>query len=211
MTAVIEPELLPSVVHISRISWDVYEKLLHAIGEGNLRLTYDNGELEIMSPLPEHEHIKSLIGRFVEALGEELDVPVRSLGSTTFKRKSLLKGLEPDECFYIKNEKLIRGKKQIDLKRDPPPDLVVEVDLSYSTLDKRAIYAVMRVPEIWSYGRGRLECLHLRRGKYEKQEFSSAFPRLRPTAVVPFLKLLDELDDSTIGRRWREWVRKNLA
>ena len=131
------------------------------MGDQNRRLTYDSGELEIMSPLPEHEDWKKAIGGLVEILTLELDIPMRRLGSTTFRQKALQKGLEPDECYYIANEAAVRGKRRFDLRRDPPPDLVVEIDITHRAIDREKIYAAMGVPEIWRFDGRRLACLHL--------------------------------------------------
>jgi Uma2 family endonuclease len=212
MTTTADSEVWPPSVVFNNVSWSLYQKLLKAVGEQNLRLTYDEGVLEIMSPLAERESAKKLIGRFIESMTLELNIPMCSLGSTTFKRKSLLKGREPDECYYIEHERDVRGKKRLDLQRDPPPDLALEVDLSYRTVDKRRIYAAMRVPEIWSYDTGKLEFLHFRRGKYEARQTSLSFPFLSPTDIVRFLNKRDEsFDETSIVRFWSDWVRKSLS
>lgn len=210
MTIAEEPDvLLPSVV-LNDISWELYQRLLKAGVEGNVRMTFDEGALEIMSPLPEHENIKTLIGMLVGLLAVEMEISIRSFGSTTFKRKSLLKGLEPDECYYVRNEPTVRARKRLDLTRDPPPDLVVEVDLSRRTIDKRRIYASLRVPEIWNYENGRIECLHLRRGKYETHEKSLAFPFLRPAVLAEYVKMLDDHEEIVIFKAWIEWLRETF-
>jgi Uma2 family endonuclease len=209
MTIAVEPDVWPSSVVINDISWDLYQKLLKAVGEQTLRLTYDDGVLEIISPLSEHEKYKKMIGRLIEALSVELEIPISAYGSTTFKRRSLKSGLEPDECYYVQREREMRWNKRIDLKRDPPPDLVVEVDLSYRTVDKRRIYAQMRTPEIWSYDSGNLEFLHLKRGKYEARATSLAFPFLKPSDIQRYIGMLGQTDDSSIIRRWQNWLRRN--
>jgi Uma2 family endonuclease len=206
----IAPEVWPPHLLMRNISWQTYQQLVKDLGEQNLRLTYDKGNLEIMSPLPEHERAKTFIGDMFRLLSFELDIPIASLGSTTFKRKSLKLGLEPDECYYIRRERAVRGKKRLDLQRDPPPDLVVEVDLTYRTVDKQRIYAAMRVPEIWNYDAGRLHCLHLKRGKYEASETSLAIPFFKPAVMERFLRMLNDTDETKTLRAWRDWVRKNL-
>ncbi len=116
------------IVHLSGISWQTYETLLAEIGDRQIRLRYNRGNLEIMVPSPEHERFKTIMGRFVETLAEELEVRIEPLGSTTFKRPEL-SGAEPDECFYIQNISAVKGKKRIDLNQEPPPDLVVKLIL----------------------------------------------------------------------------------
>src|SRR5258705_1908556 len=149
----VQPELeeLPEHLLLEGISWDFYQTLLRETSERRLYMTYDEGRLEIMAPLPEHERIKTLIGGFIELISLERNIPMCRLGSTTFHRKRLAKGLEPDECYYIQHEQDVRGKKRIRLGFDPPPDLVVEVDISYRALNRERIYAAMGVPEIWHY------------------------------------------------------------
>ena len=116
------------------VSWDTYEKLLQAFGEHRAaRLTYDLGVLEFMVPLEEHENKSDLIGVFIRTLVEESGGNIKSLASTTLKREDLKKGAEPDKCYYIQNEMLVRGRT-IDLNRDPPPDLVVEVDITHTDI-----------------------------------------------------------------------------
>ena len=134
----------PIVLH--DVSWELYESLLREIGDQHVLVTYDNGSMEIMSPLPEHEIWKGIIGRMIEALTEELNIPIASLGSTTFRRRDLAKGLEPDECYYIQHEAQVRNKKRLNLRSDPPPDLVIEIDISHRDLDRESIYAAMGVP-----------------------------------------------------------------
>jgi Uma2 family endonuclease len=211
MTLAVEAETFPQHVVLWDVSWELYQKLLRETREQNLRFTYDDGVLEIMSPLPEHEQIKTTIGGFIEILALELDVAMAPLGSTTFARKSIRKGLEPDECYYIQNEAKIRGKKRLNLRRDPPPDLVIEVDVSYRTIDKRALYRAMRVPEIWSCHDGKIECLHLKRGRYVPSETSLAFPFLKPAEMERFLKMYGTTDDTSIRRAWRDWVRRKYV
>src|SRR5262249_37992482 len=102
-------------------SWELYEKLLREIGDRPIRVTYDQGRLEIMSPLPEHERPSEFIGRLLQMLSFELEMPIASLGSTTFRRRDKAKGVEPDRCFYFKNEKRMRGRKRLNMMKDPPP------------------------------------------------------------------------------------------
>jgi len=108
---------------ITDVSWLMYEQLLEELGEKRgSRINYSEGVLEIMVPLPEHEDDKVIIGDLVTVLLEELDIEFRSLASTTFKSELMKQGLEADNCFYIENEAVIRGKKRLDLTVDPPPD-----------------------------------------------------------------------------------------
>lgn len=124
------------------VGWDVYEMMLREIGDRPIRLTYDGANLELMSPSRWHEIVKSLLGRFVEALTLELDIPLASGGAMTFKRKDLLRGLEPDECYWIASESKVRGKRELNFRKDPPPDLAIEVDMSRSARPPRNLRQV---------------------------------------------------------------------
>lgn len=122
-------------VVLQNISWQQFENLLKDLGDHRAaRLAYDQGTLEIMTPLPEHEYYKEVIGIAVQDIALELELDYESLGSTTWKRESRLAGVEPDNCFYFQNEALIRGKLEFDLTQDPPPDLALEIDLTRACL-----------------------------------------------------------------------------
>jgi Uma2 family endonuclease len=146
----VEPELeeIPEHLVLEGIGWDLYQTLLRKTSDRRLYMTYDEGRLEIRAPLPEHEIVKKFIGGFIELISLERGIPMARLGSTTFHRKRLAKGLEPDECYYVQHEKDVRHKKRIRLGSDPPPDLVVEVDISYRAINRERIYAAMKVPEM---------------------------------------------------------------
>jgi Uma2 family endonuclease len=137
------------------VSWQEFEEILEELGEHRAaRIAYDNGTLEIMTPLPEHEDDKEIIGDLIKALLEELDIEFRSLGSTTFKNQDMVKGIEPDQCFYIQNEAAIRGKKRLDLTVDPPPDLGLEIDITSRTHPN--VYEALKVPELWRFEKGKI-------------------------------------------------------
>jgi len=197
---------LPQYVLLQGISWEVYEALLREVGDQNKRLTYDSGELEIMSPLPEHEAWKKAIGGLVEILALELDIPMRRLGSTTFKQKTLQKGLEPDECYYVANEAAVRGKRRFDLRRDPPPDLVVEIDISPRAVDREAIHAAMGVPEVWRFDGTTLVAMELSGGSYRPRPGSIAFPALDVARLMPFVEMFGVRGTTATRRAFRKWV-----
>lgn len=173
------------------------------------RLSYDNGVLEIVTPLPEHEDDKEIIGDLVKALLEELDLEFRTLGSTTFKNQAMAQGIDPDRCFYIQNEAKIRGKKRLDLNIDPPPDIAIEIDVTSRT--HPSTYKALGVPELWRKNGDRLQILILQQGKYIEVAESPTFPNL-PIAEV----LLEYLEQSKkIGRNkaikaFRQWLKEKL-
>src|SRR5262249_46378599 len=144
-----------------------------------VRLTYDRGRLEIMSPLPEHENYHIVLAQFVRVLAAESGMRYRSFGSTTFRREDVERGLEPDDCFYLASLPRILGRRDLDLARDPPPDLALEVDITHSSLDRLAIYAALGVREVWHFDGQSITCHVLNaQGGYEQQESSLAFPFL---------------------------------
>ncbi|BAZ84682.1 Uma2 family endonuclease [Dolichospermum compactum] len=174
-----------------------------------LRLTYYRGNLEIMARSPEHKRYKKIVGRFVETLAEELELDIDPLGSTTLKRPEISGG-EPDECFYIKNVKLIQGKSRIDLQQDLPPDLVVEIDITSSLKDRFAVYAEMGVAEIWRYDGNVFTINILEDGKYLVVDESLAFPNLPLTEISNFLKNAGSKKYLELVREFRDWVRSKI-
>src|SRR3990170_9128357 len=184
MPAALEPRTRPHPAAEQRVilynlSWKTFEGLLQdPANSRRCRLAYDRGTLEIMSPLIHHEGINRTLATMIIVLAEELGIEVRSAGSLTCKREDLDKGLEPDSSFYIQNETLVRGKKEIDLAKDPPPDLIIEVDISRGSLNKFPIYAALGVPEVWRFDGRKLSFHRLKKGQFESCKQSLAFPRL---------------------------------
>jgi Uma2 family endonuclease len=197
------------IVQLSGISWQTYETLLAEIGDRPIRLTYNRGNLKIMIPSPEQERFKTIMGRFVETLAEELDVKIEPLGSTTFKRPELI-GAEPDECFYIQNISAIKGKKRLDMDRAPPPDLVVEIDLTSSSENSLQIYADLGVPEVWIYNGSRLKINRLENQRYVECEISLAFPSVAVLEIVTFLEQAETMDYLELVKAFRTWVKSQI-
>jgi Uma2 family endonuclease len=191
------------------VSWTTYEHLLADLSnQSSTRLTYDRGMLEIMCPLPEHEEWNRTIALLVEVLAEEMRIDVRNFGSTTFRRADLARGFEPDSCFYIQHEANISGKSTIDLTVDPPPDLVIEVDITSGSLDKFPIYAQVGVPEVWRYDGQRLRIYILRAERYVESETSLALPLLTSTRLSEALAQSKTLKRTALLRSFRTWVRQ---
>lgn len=198
-------------VVLQGVSWGTYQGLIHDL-EANpgQRLTYDQGKLEIMVPLPPHEGYKKLIGRLVEAVTEETETEIRSLGSTTWSREDLRKGLEPDQCYYIQHEQAVRGKDEIDLTLDPPPDLAIEVDSTSSSLNRMAIYSALGVPEVWRFDGETLTIYALVNGEYRTQETSTVLPLLQQQDLSRFLQVSRIMGETNWVRTFRQWVRERL-
>jgi Uma2 family endonuclease len=198
-------------VLLRNVSWDEFETILEELGEKRAaRVAYNRGMLEIMTPLPEHECSKENISDFVKILLEEFDIDFSPLGSTTFKNQLMSQGLEPDNCFYIQNEALIRGKDRIDLTIDPPPDLALEVDVTSRT--NKEIYQTLGVPELWRFERSKLQINILKNGLYIETEFSSYFPNIPLTQVIPeYLQKLKTESRNKTMREFRTWVKQQIS
>lgn len=202
----------PDRVVLPHISWQTYQSLIRDFEqEPALRLTYDCGILEIRMPLDPHETYKKLLGRLIEAATEELDIEIRSLGSRTCDRKDLARGLEPDQCYYIQNEALVRGVAQIDLNQFPPPDLALEIDITSSSIDRLSIYAALGVPEVWRYDGQALTILKLQNGEYQPQDRSTALPLLKAEDIVRFLALKNTMGETSLVKQFRQWLKDSTA
>ena len=194
------------------ISWEEFETLLTELGDNRFsRLAYDQGTLEIRMPSQKHEYYKEVIRDLIKYLAEELDLDCESFGSTTWKRKDLLKGGEPDNCFYIQNEPAIRGiKPNIDLSKDPPPDLILEIDYTSPSLNRLLIYASLRVPEIWIYNKNVLRMYHLETGKYQETDTSLAMGSFPIKEIPSFIEKNIKASPRELRKSFRAWVRKYL-
>jgi Uma2 family endonuclease len=194
------------LIHLSGISWQTYETLLKELSDRRLRLTYNRGNLEIMTPSPEHERFKKVSGRFVETMAEELEIRIEPLGSTTFKRPEL-SGAEPDECFYIYNIDAVRGKKRLDLTEDPAPDLVVEIDVTSSSQSRLQVYADLGVAEVWIYNGESLVIQQLQNGTYITSQTSQFFLNIPIPEMARFLQQAETMDYLELVKVFRKWVR----
>ena len=187
MTSRVTDDILDATEHlpdgatlvVPQVVWDDYERLLEQLAERpHLRVSYDCGRLEILSPSGEHEEYARFIDRIVYVFTGILGLEVEPRGSTTWKRRALDKGVEPDCCYYIRNAKRIIGKRDIDLKADPPPDIVVEIDITSTSLHKFSIYAALAVPEIWRYDGQDVHLYKLKDGRYPPISKSQFLPGL---------------------------------
>ena len=196
---------------LTDISWDGYESILKVLRNRTLRITYDRGNLELMSPSYRHQRYKTLIGRFINIIAEEQNIPLINAGSATFKRQDLERGLEPDECYYIQNSSAVIGKQEIDITCDPPPDLAIEIDISGSSLNRISIYADLGIPEVWSYDGIILKIYLLRDTNNNKAKQMLCFPFLPLPEFMQFLRQAEIVDDTTLFRSFRDWVKKGFS
>lgn len=193
------------------VSWRFYESLLKEIGNQHIYVTYDRGTLELMASSLYHERHKRMIGRLIGVLTLELNIPIVSGGSTTFRREDLDRGLEPDECYYIQHERQVREKLSIDLSCDPPPDLAIEIDYTPRAIDRAAVYAALGVPEVWQFNLRRLQVLaHQPDGSYQPAEKSLAFPFLPMREFEQFVKRYPQTSETPLAREFQQWVIRNL-
>ncbi len=193
---------------LRNVAWDTYERLLVEREENSApRFTYDQGVLEIMSPLlSEHEQYGDDIRFLVRILAEELSIPVKGFGSMTLRREDIQGGLEPDACFYFQNVGRILGKRRLDLQVDPPPDLAVEVDITNPSLDKLSIYARLGVPEVWRYDARRVTIHTLEGDRYTESLDSRVLHGVTADALTILMEESKASESTAWARRVREWA-----
>ncbi len=206
-------------VVIQDVDWSFYEQLVDSIPEGvNIHVDYDGKDLEIMALSPFHDGVKKSLGRFVELIAEELEIPCRGLGQTTWKRPEIARGLEADECYYFLPEKLTTVAEAMmrmcrNVAEYPNPDLALEVDVSPSKIDRPGIYAALGVAEVWRFD-GERRLIVIERladdGAYHPVEGSASLP-VRAEEVGRWVLEEDIRDGSAWARRLRAWVRAELA
>ncbi|MBP0021252.1 MAG: Uma2 family endonuclease [Cyanobacteria bacterium SBLK] len=193
------------------ISWQTYKALMTDVGDNRLwRMTYERGVLEIRMPREEHEEPKELLGDFITVMVDELGWEMRKLGSLTLEREDLNRAAEPDACFYIQNEAIVRGRK-ITLGQDPPPDLVIESDYTHSSIYKHSLYAALGVPEIWRYYQNRLGVYRLNGEEYIESRESLAFPFLPIGEIPDFVRQSQKIGQRSTVRQFRARIREILG
>lgn len=215
MITVISPKLHPHRLHLAPehillqdISWETFDELITELeSQPSKRLTYDKGQLEIWMPLVPHESYKRWLGRILELITEELDIEIRSLGSTTWRRQDLAKGIEADECYYIQNEAAIRGKMDIDLTTDPPPDLAIEIDITSLSLPRLPIYSALSIPEVWRFDGESVQILELHQATYRQVPRSIALPPITPEALQNFLEQVKTMGETSWAKSVRQWAK----
>lgn len=193
------------------VSWQQFEAILEELGEHRgSKVSYSQGNLEIMAPLLEHEKAKTIIGNIVEFLLEEFQIDYEPSASTTFKNPQMKQGIEPDESFYIASRNAVMGKEKIDLAVDPPPDLAIEIDItSRKEFDN---YQALGVPELWRFRRdGTLQIYILHQGKYIESQTSPTFPNLSnlPEMIAQCIQQSKAIGTSSALRNFKATV-KNL-
>jgi Uma2 family endonuclease len=205
----IRPKKYPDSIVFHDASWGFYRALLCEYDEEPSRINYDRGTLEIMTLSIEHERYKMLLGEMVGLIASTFRVRMTRGGSSTLKRLSKQKGLEADLCYWVANEAAVRTKKRINLKSDPPPDLVIEIDVMHAVVNRERIYAALRVPEMWVLRRNATVAAFERAdGKWRPIEHSVAFPFLRVADLNPFVARIGRDDDTSVVADFGDWLRE---
>ena len=204
-----QPTSAENRVILNSVSWDTFNQLLQELGDKrSQRLAYSQGTMEIMTPLGKHEHSNRFIERLIYVIIDELELEVKSLGSLTLKADNLQKGVEPDSCFYIQNELRVRNKQNIEIGIDPVPDLVLEIDVTSSSLDKLSIYGALEVPEIWRYNGYTLTALvwDEHNQVYQVSDYSRAFPWLKVSELSGFMQQCLRDGETQTLKDFRRWL-----
>lgn len=206
MATAITPPEQATLLH--NISWATYRSLLADYKDSSApRLTFDRGLLEIMSPSTRHERLNRRLATFVEIVLEERGVEFDNVGSTTFKREDLQRGFEPDSSFYVQSIESINDKEQIDLAVDPPPDIVIEIDITHASLDKLPIFAAVGVPELWRYDGKQVMILLLASGSYVASPESAALPGVTGEVLTRFMRASEQQKRTIWLGDVRAWAR----
>jgi Uma2 family endonuclease len=197
-------ERTDSCVWLHDVSWAEYLRLRENRGNWHVRMTYEEGSLALMTPSRLHEGVAEFLARLIGVWTFGRSIPIASCGSTTFKREDLQRALEPDKCYYVKHEAEVRGHEDMDLTVDPPPDLVVEVDVTSTSRWRLRIYAVLGVPEVWVWRSGVLRFLILGAdGEYAETDVSAALPGFPRAEAERLLTQRGERDETTLLREFR--------
>jgi len=193
---------------LSGISWQTYEHLLNDFaGRPSVRLAYDKGTLEIMVVSYGHERLKKIIGDLVVRIAFEFDIDYEGAGSTTFKRESLGAGFEGDESFYFRHLELVRRQSQLDLEQDPPPDLVIEIDITSPSLSKFPIFATLGVPEVWRFHENRLLIYRLEGGTYSESQASRFLPGVTADEATRLIEIREKMAPNAWQRKVSEYAQ----
>lgn len=206
------PESVANYVVLPHVSWETYESLLADYeDQAGPHFYYDNGLLEVKVLSARHERPNRTLANLVNVLAEEMGIDLENLGSMTCKRDDLLKGFEPDTCFYIQNVEAIAGKDTIDLRTDPPPDLVIEIDITSGSLDKLNLFSAFGIPEVWRYSNGRISIYKLDGESYVESEQSLALPMLTAEVATQFVAESAEMKSTAWLRHVRQWAQEQIA
>jgi Uma2 family endonuclease len=201
------PHLPEQRVIFHHLTWDRYQQILQALGEHrSSRLIYDRGTLEITMPLEEHEFLVRMIDLFVRILATTYLGQIKTMGSTTLNYPHIDRGAEPDNAYYLQNQPKVKGRT-VDFSQDPPPDLMVEVDINHSTINKLALYAAIGIPELWQFNGEELRIYELTAQGYQELETSPSFPGVSKDRLYQFLAEARE-NEIQAEQNLRNWIQE---
>ena len=200
-------------LRLDNVDWRTYSRLLGIFAERpSFSLAYDRGRLEITGSSFQRENDAEFLSCLTWALTEELGLPIKTGGSMTLRRRRFRRGIDPNRCFWINNEPAVRGKRHIDLRVDPPPDLAIEVDVTSSSLNRMGIYAALGVPEVWRLDHPALSFHALgAKRSYSPISHSLSFPFVTPADLMIFLVLRGGQDENRVVRQFRAWIQQRIA
>lgn len=214
MSTITVPAVVRDRLIVDNVDWKSYTRFLYLFAERpGYRLTYDRGRLEIMGPLALHERCANFLGRLAITMTEELGLPILQGGSTTLRLRRGKRGLDPDRCYWIAREAAVRGKTRLNLRKDPPPDLAIEVDVTSSSLNRMNIYATLGVPEVWRVDKQMLtfQALAANRKKYAPISHSRSFPLVTPADLMVFWGMCATQEENSVIRQFRAWIQQRQA
>jgi Uma2 family endonuclease len=183
------------------ISWETYERILADYEDVNSpHFAYCDGDLEIMVMEFQHESLKMKLSELITEIARVLEIDYENAGSTTFRKQKKQKGFEGDSTFYFENVEAVRRKKEIDLSKDPPPELVIEIDISHGSLPKFPIFAGIGIKEVWRFDGDEVKFYRLENDKYKQVTESICLPNVKSEIVTELLFAAQEL-------KKMEWVK----
>jgi Uma2 family endonuclease len=210
MPAVVTP--VGQCVIVQGVSWHTYACLLADFADSSgARMAYDQGTLEIMAPSFKHEQTADLLADVVKAVAEAQALDVVPAGSTTFKREDVERGFELDASFYLQHAADVRGRATIDLAVDPPPDVIIEIDLTHPSLDKFPIYAALGVPEVWRYDGQQMHIYRHVDVAYTEVPESEVLPGVTSASLIQLVQLGLQLPRLVWIGRVRVWAESLTA
>ncbi|MBE9140153.1 Uma2 family endonuclease [Nodosilinea sp. LEGE 07088] len=195
-----------SAMTVSGLSWPHYQLLLAEFGDDRAtRLAYNHGSLEIRMPSQLHEIVNRLLSKIIFALAEALGLELVDLGSTTWNREDLDKGIEPDSCFFIQNAGRVQGLNP-EIPENLSPDLAIEVDIARASDRKLSIYQALGVPELWVYSQGNVKILDLRHEQIHPVDRSLAFSIVSAQQLQMWIELRETQTDLAVVQAVRRFV-----
>ncbi|HEU4389465.1 MAG TPA: Uma2 family endonuclease [Blastocatellia bacterium] len=206
--AVVERMPKDTVVLFHNATWNDYEELIAQVGEAaGLRISFNDGTLKVMTLSHKHEQLVRFIDGLVSTVRLRLSINILFFGSATRRTRKKKKGVEPDGSFYVQTASVIGNRIDLDMEVDPPPDVVVEVDINHDSRDNYPIYAAFGVPEIWRYDGEELTIYLLQETDYVRTETSLALPMLDCRVLTDYLRRMQKDGELDAILAFDEWLK----